>query len=73
MTLRVETTAERAVRHLLKRIQDDPRLAYYFDPLTESFALLTQAYAEVKELDVERFRQSYAATLTYEKPGSEGG
>jgi hypothetical protein len=57
-----------AVVHVLERIQRDPRLAYHFDPLTESYALLTQARAEMLGHDVEGFRKAYAATLRFEAP-----
>lgn len=54
--------------YLLRRIQDDPRLAYYFDPLTESMQLLTVAYAAQEGLEVEAFRERYYAQLRFEKP-----
>jgi len=62
------TSAEKAVVHLIRRIQRDPRLAYHFDPITESFALLTAAYAEHAGIDVATFRDEYAKGLRYEAP-----
>jgi hypothetical protein len=61
--------ADKAIWHLLRRIQRDPRLAYHFDPLTESYELLTAAYAEANGKDVEQFRKEYSATLKFERPG----
>lgn len=37
--------ASQAITHLLRRLIRDPRIAYYFDPCTESFELLTKAHA----------------------------
>lgn len=37
--------ARRAIEHLLQRLLTDARVAYYFDPVTESFDLLTKAHA----------------------------
>lgn len=62
--------ADRAVAHLLRRISRDPRLAYHFDPLTESFRLLTDAYAEARGLDADKFRKEFAATIKFEAPVS---
>lgn len=57
-----------AVEHLLRRIVQDPRLAYYFDPITKSMELLTREYAETHGLDVEAFRRDYYSKLKYEEP-----
>ncbi len=57
-----------AAAYLLKRIARDPRLAYYFDPLTESMALLTAEYASQEGLDVEEFRARYYPSLRFESP-----
>ena len=37
--------ARRVIEHLLQRLLTDARVAYYFDPVTESFDLLTKAHA----------------------------
>ena len=62
------TLADAAVAHLLRRIQSDPRLAYYFDPLTRSMELLTAAHASANGVDVEQFRKEYYAQLRFEAP-----
>ncbi len=61
--------AVKAVAHVLTRIKTDPRVAYYFDPLTQSMSLLTAAYAEANGLDVEDFRKDFYASLRFEGPG----
>ena len=61
------TTADRAVAYLLRRIQNDARLAYYF-PLTESLALLTAAFAEARGLDLETFRREFTEDLRTTPP-----
>ena len=57
-----------AIRHLLERIRQDPRLAYHFDPLTRSMELLTEAYAVECAVDVEECRKTYYASLQFEPP-----
>ena len=64
--------ADKAIEHLLVRIRHDPRLAYYFDPLTQSMGMLTAAHAEAIGLDVEQFRKEYYALLSYEAPAANG-
>lgn len=64
----MSAAAETAVRHILLRLQRDPRLAYYFDPFTESFELLTAAEAERLGRPVEDYRKEFAATLKFERP-----
>lgn len=63
-------TVSPAIEHLLSRIARDPRLAYYFDPLTKSMELLTAEYAAQKGLDVEEFRRNYYARLRFEAPNA---
>lgn len=66
-------TSRTAIHSLLQRIQRDPRLAYYFDPLTQSFEDLTAAHALNYNLpDLEQFRKDYAGTLTFEAPADPG-
>lgn len=59
-----------AAAHLLDRIARDPRLAYYFDPLTRSMEILTAEYASQKGLDLEEFRRTYYEQLKFESPKS---
>ena len=54
--------------HLLNRIARDPRLAWYFDPLSQSMEMLTADYARENGLDVEEFRKGYYAKLKFEDP-----
>lgn len=48
--------AIKAVIHILRRMQDDPRLAYLLGLGSESFTLLTAAYAEHTGNAVETVR-----------------
>ena len=57
-----------AIGHLLNRIAHDPRLAYYFDPVTQSMEELTAQYALEYGIDVEKFRKEYYAKLQFERP-----
>jgi len=54
--------------HILDRILRDPRLAYYFDPLTASMELLTEQYALENGLDLGTFRNEYYGKLKFENP-----
>lgn len=56
-----------AVAHLLRRIEADPRLAYYFDPISESMTLLTLAHADALGKNVELFRREYYPRLRFER------
>lgn len=55
--------AEQAVAYILMRIKNDPRIAYHFDPITESMQLLTLAHAEATGVDVAEFRKEYYARV----------
>jgi hypothetical protein len=55
-------------RHLLQRIVADPQLAYYFDPLSRSMELLTEAHAHDAACDLELFRKTYYAQLKFVPP-----
>jgi hypothetical protein len=57
-----------AAAYLLRRIADDPRVAYHFDPMTQSMELLTAEYAKEKGIDVEVFRNNFYASLRFERP-----
>lgn len=54
--------------HLLQRIAREPRLAYYFDPISRSMELLTEAHAADHALDLEGFRETYYPQLKFEAP-----
>lgn len=54
--------------YLLDRIVRDPRLAYYFDPLSRSMELLTEEYANQNGLVLADFRRQYYAKLRFEAP-----
>jgi hypothetical protein len=62
------SAADRAVAHLVKRVGDDPVLAYYFDPISESMKLLTAAYADANGLNIDEYRAEYYGRLRFERP-----
>jgi hypothetical protein len=63
-----------AVAHILRRMQEDPRLAWLIGPGSRSYELLTEEAAAAKNLDVEELRKQHGATLKFEKwPSREGG
>jgi hypothetical protein len=55
------TTAERAVLHLVRRAQLDPRFRYHVCPMTETFALITEAAAEITGQELGELRRAVAA------------
>ena len=63
-----ERELRRAVLHLLRRITSDPRLAYYFDPCTESFQLLIDAYSKSTGRDPEELRAEIKSEINTERP-----
>ncbi len=64
--------ADRAVAYLLRRLKDDPRLAYYF-PMTQSLRLLTAAYAEATNQDAAAFHDQFERGLKTEAPCCPSG
>lgn len=60
--------AKAAINAVLRRITRDPRLAYYFDPLTDCFEKLTAAQALFLGLDVETVRANIESVMRYEAP-----
>jgi hypothetical protein len=55
--------------YLIRRILDDPRVAYHFCPMTQSMEMLTAEYAAQKGLDVEAVRADIYPRLRFERPG----
>lgn len=53
------TKADIAVAHVLRAIRDDGRKAWLLGYGTQTFALLTEAYAEANGLDVEQHRREF--------------
>lgn len=63
-----------AATHILRRMQEDPRLAWLIGPGSRSYELLTEEVAAAQNLDVEALRKQHAATLKFEQwPRREGG
>lgn len=61
-----------AVAHLMRRMQQDGRLAYLIGPGSESYDLLTQEAAQAAGRDVDEFRQGFEVTLRPTPWPSEG-
>jgi len=61
------TAAQKAVAHVLRRIRGDGRLATILGPGSEAYELLTQAHAETLGEDVDQFRATFGAQLTYKE------
>lgn len=51
------TAADRAVEHILRRVQSDPNVRAYLGELTESFELLCAAFAERHGRPVESVKR----------------
>jgi hypothetical protein len=55
--LTAEQQAKKAIEHLLKRVRDDDRVYFLIGLGSESFALLTEAYATLTGGDVVAIRK----------------
>lgn len=55
-----------AVNYVLRRMQQDPRLAYLIGPGSQCYELLTEEAAQAAGKPVEEFRKQLEARLTYE-------
>ena len=60
--------AKSAITAMLKRIKDDPRVAYYICPMTHTYDLLVAAHCELNGLDEEQFRAEFEKHLRFEPP-----
>jgi len=64
------TKAEEFVVHMIKRCRQDGRLAWLIGPFSTANDLMVEAYAEIKGVDAEKFREEYNQTLKPERwPG----
>lgn len=60
-----------AVSYVLRRMQQDGRLAYLIGPGSQTYELLTQEAAQAAGRDVTEFRQAFESTLKTEPWPSE--
>lgn len=60
--------AKAAIAAVLRRIQCDPRIAYYFDPITDSYEKLVAAHCQLCGLDEAQFRRDFESGLKFEAP-----
>jgi len=57
------TKAEKFVKHMIRRCREDSRLAWIICPMSESYGLMTDAYAEMIGRDTDSFCEEYNRTL----------
>ena len=62
-----QSKADIAVAHVLRAIRDDGRKAYLMGLGTQTFSVLTEAYAEANGLPVEQYRRDFWADCRPEK------
>lgn len=62
-----QTKAEIAVAHVLNAIRDDGRKAYLMGLGTQTFTLLTEAYAEANGLDAKTYQEDFWAQCNPER------
>lgn len=60
-----------AVLYVLRRMQQDGRLAYLIGPGSQVYDLLTEEAAQAAGQEVERFRREFESTLKPERWPSE--
>lgn len=63
--------AKAAIAAVLARIKADPRVAYYFDPITDCRERLVAAHCELNGLDEATFKAQFDPTVNYEAPPRE--
>ncbi len=63
--------AKAAVASVLKRIQNDPRIAFYICPATQTYDLLVAAHCEMNGLDEKEFRLKFESNLRFENPADD--
>jgi hypothetical protein len=66
--LEMSDKAKIAITAVLRRIKRDPRVAYYFDPITDCYEKLVTAHCELNGLDEATFRKEFEADLEFEAP-----
>lgn len=78
--LTAEQQATKALKHLLQKLKDDDRLYYLIGAGSQSFDLLTEAYATLAGVDLAELRKSVSgvtasagaqSTATGEQPCEE--
>lgn len=60
-----------AVTYVLRRMQQDGRLAYLIGPGSQTYELLTQEAAQAAGRDVDEFRREFDSTLKTQRWTSE--
>lgn len=68
----MSTAADDAVAYVLRRIRQEPEIAYYFGH-TEALARLMKAYAEAKGLDPAEFEKQYMEGFQTSAPRCRNG
>ncbi|WP_216675154.1 hypothetical protein [Paraburkholderia elongata] len=63
--------AKVAIAAVLARIQSDPRVAYYFDPITDCREKLVAAHCELNSIDEATFKAQFDPKVKYEAPPRE--
>jgi hypothetical protein len=61
-----QSKAAKAVKTMIKRIQDDPRVTYLIGPFTQTYDDVTDAFAEQLGRDPDEFREEFEKTLKSE-------
>lgn len=57
--LELDQASSKAILHLLVRIRDNPDIGWFMGIGTESFSLLTEAYARLSKRSVEEIRRDF--------------
>lgn len=61
------TKPELAVRAIIKRMRDDGRIAYLIGPFSDTYELVTDAYAEMIGKDADEFRAEFERVIKPQK------
>lgn len=67
MLLAIRAKAAAAVKQVIQRMQQDPRVAYLLGPFTDTYEKVTEAYAAIYGLDHETFMDQFENSLKFQQ------
>ncbi len=56
-----------AVAYFMKRLKEDPRLAYIAGPGSQLYEMMCAAYASAQGVDCDEFKKEFGAGLKFQK------
>lgn len=63
--------AKAAVAAVLRRVSNDPRVAYFICPGSDTYDKVVAAHCELNSLDEAEFRRDFEMGLRFESPNRD--